>query len=200
MKNSLKYNNISVTLPRDVIKKRNTRVGLKIASFILGEGAALFIAYLFSTNSTEIATMFTYLIAVAIPVFITGVPHKLIDKTTLGEVVKVGVNTAPTAAMKDGPKSMHHQTTVTLYIKDQKGGISVHKIGNMDTKRSFGYKDFKQGDIVFHLYGTKHYILLPLNDGMDCKCVLCGTTVSGDNTRCGSCGHTLVKSDYKRGY
>ncbi len=200
LKDHLKYKDVRVKLPRDIVLYAKKKVAKRIITFILSEALAIFIAYLFSTNSTEMATMFTYLIAIAIPVIVVGVPHKLVDKTWIGEVAKVNVATNATAAMRDGPKSLTTRTSVNLYVKEENGNLLVKNVSKTNSRIVNLFNEFKEGDIVMHVYGTDYIFKVPLNDGMNCKCVVCGTNIEGTNNNCGRCGHTLIKADYKRGY
>lgn len=200
LKDRLKYKDIKVSIPRDIIEYSKKKIIKRVVAFILSEIIALFIAYLFSINSTEIATMFTYLIAIFLPFIIVGVPHKLIDKTWIGEVVKVNVATNATAAMKDGPKSLTMRTNVNLYVKEENGNLLIKRVSKTNSRIVNLFNEFKEGDIVMHVYGTDCIFKVPLNDGMSCKCTVCGTSIEGTNKTCGRCGHTLIKADYQRGY
>lgn len=200
MKNNLKYNDVRVKIPHDIITHAKKKVATRVITFILAEGFAVLAAYLFSINSTEVATLFTYLIAIALPFIILGIPHKLIDKSYIGEVAKVNVATNATAAMKDGPKSLTTRTSVNLYIKEENGNMLIKNVSKTNSRMVNLFNEFKEGDIVMHVYGTDTIFKVPLNDGMNCKCAVCGTTVDGENKTCGRCGHTLIKAEYKRGY
>jgi hypothetical protein len=125
---------------------------------------------------------------------------KLVDKSYIGEVMKVNVETNATAAMKDGPKSLTMRTNVNLYIKEENGNVIIQRASKTNSRIVDLFNEFKEGDIVMHIYATDMLFKVPLNDGMKCKCVVCGTNIDGVNKTCGRCGHTLIKADYKRGY
>ena len=192
MSNKLTYNDINVNIPKDVKNYGIKRAILTTVYFILGEAAAVFGAYLFSTNSNEAATVITFAIAIAIPFFVTGFPMKIIDRSYIGMIVKVNVATTTTSSMKEGPMHVHQNNDVNLYIKEENGNILVKKAYQGEAKTKSGFKKYANGDIVVHVYGTEPIILLPLKPSMDCQCAVCDTKIANQDF-CPSCGHTLIK-------
>ncbi len=141
------------------------------------------------------ARVLVYLVLLAIPFVIFGVPHKLIDKTYFAEVTKVWVETTNTKDAYAVRHSSGYYTINTVYmiIKRDDGKEKLVTAYKCRANKHQKLDQFKEGDTVFHLYGTKHFIKLPSDGEQTVQCPVCNTTNNIEHKKCRDCGHTLVK-------
>ncbi len=52
---------------------------------------------------------------------------------------------------------------------------------------------YKVGDKVFHLYGSRHVIVIPSDGGDTVFCPVCGAANEYKWNACRRCKHTLIK-------
>ena len=131
-----------------------------------------------------------------LPFVLTGVPHKLIDKTYHGIVTKVDVITALSckSAVKVGGDMMWYtkNTIILTVLLENEKSIKM-KVYEGQTKLGQHLNSYHEGDKVFHLYGTNVTIVLPDSADTRVQCSVCGTSNNIKDDKCRECGHSLVK-------
>ncbi len=147
--------------------------------------------------------VFVYMLLLAIPFVIFGVPYKMIDKTYFAKVIKVWVETTyvqdknrvrqSTGYYSGGASSGGVWNTVYMIIERNDGKEKLVTAYKCKANKHQKLDKFKEGDTVFHLYGTKHFIKLPSEGDTSVQCPVCNTTNPKENKKCRDCGHTLVK-------
>ena len=131
-----------------------------------------------------------------LPFVLTGVPFRLIDRTYCGMVTKVDVVTAlaaGSAAKVGGYMMWYTKNTILLTVLLDDGKSIRVKVYEGQAKLEQHINTYKEGDRVFHLYGTKTTVVLPEEADTHVQCPVCGA--SNDKTLgiCRMCDHTLVK-------
>ena len=187
-------------LPSDlhafVLKKVLPRVILCVALLVTIALLMVFLGDTIFPSDSDIYRVkgLIVLSAIVIVLWLTGVPFKLIDQTFFGIVEKVDVTTVtdtnvPGRLSKDG---FHTDNVVTLRIRTLNEKIKSKTIYRERVKQSEFFDQFKEGDKVFHLYGTDYTI--NLSNKTNAKCSVCGKDNHIESDCCASCGHTLIKS------
>lgn len=191
MNKNLSYFGMVVSIPEDVRKGIIKRLVLKAISFILLEALTITTAYFFSQGSGVLATQMTYLVAAFIPVLLTKVPFCFFDKTYIGKIEKVNVETV---SQTETAMKLFNKNIVTLYICLESGNVLVKKANEGRLKNASVVNEYKENDIVIHLYGTDYIVPLPDNKAfaLNKKCFLCGQTSSNEADKCYHCGHSLL--------
>lgn len=197
-------------LPKDlrmyVIKKICVRLLaclVLLSSFILiavNYGEMLFSRYELLYNNKEF-----FCIAVCLLIcYICGVPLKLLDFTFWGTVEKVTVISGYTGkAMGTRQSVLNSRTasgrgfkainTVVLTIRTENGKTLSRQVYSEDIGNQTNYDDiFKNGDKVFHLFGSKHYVKLPKDKEQKVVCPVCGSQNLQVNAFCENCKHSLI--------
>ena len=140
------------------------------------------------------AQMLAYVLAFIVPMLITGVPFKLIDRSFEGKVEKVHAYTT----VEDPRRALHMRDTryqrlnVRLTVRTSEGvriKRSVAKSKIVD-KRILEW--YRMGDQVLHLYGTDYTIVLPTKEKGAVRCVICGKKNEYGAVRCCECGYSLI--------
>ncbi len=121
-----------------------------------------------------------YILILLLPFLLTDIPRKVIDRTCCGKVVKVEVKTeVDTSSMTVKPMlyELYKNRTNTIYltVELQNGKTVRKKVHEQKVYDKRNLEIFSEGDRVFHLYGTKHAILLPENAQDQIRCAVCGT-------------------------
>ncbi len=115
----------------------------------------------------------TCIVLLLLPFIITRFPLTLIDRTYYGKVMSVEVGAKDDCAylsvIMDG-KRIEVKTKSDKEIKD----------GNQ----------YKKGDLVFHLYGTHHTVILPEKTDEMCHCPVCGRNNRVTDDICNACGYS----------
>ena len=139
-----------------------------------------------------------YIIVMLIPLAVTGVPKKLIDRTYCGEVIDARVKRTVDneSYVKPTLEHMYYKNTVYLDVKLDNGReITVKAFeGRDDDLNPYFYH---KGDRVFHLYGSKHTVILPREGANAVRCAVCGTKNLISEGKCVDCGHTLITKQQK---
>lgn len=207
--NNMKFPNLPDDLQRYLQKKITSR----IVKCVLFELAVMLLLIfmgerLFSALGT-VGQILTYIILMIIPLIVTGVPIKLIDKSWQGEVIDVEVKTT-TAFTKDVKAKQYTENSVWLTIKKSDGEIVYEKFASFSsrgkpynpTQAFWGIKDTKpehflgkynKGAKVFHFYGFEHSLLVDENNKSITTCIVCGQENDKSNKKCWECGHSLIK-------
>lgn len=134
-----------------------------------------------------------YIVVMLIPLAITGVPMKLIDRTYCGEVVggRVKRTVDNNSYVKPTIEEMYYKNTVYLDVRLDNGKvITVKAYEGRDTDLNPYF--YKKGDRVFHLYGSKNTIVLPKDNVNAVRCPVCGLLNLKEEEKCKDCGHSLI--------
>ncbi len=137
-----------------------------------------------------------YVLTMLLPFAVTGVPFKLIDKTYFGKVIKVDVVTAldSKSAVKVGGDMMwYNKNTIFLTVLLDNGKQIKTKVYEGEAKLEQYINTYKEGDRVFHLYGTKTTIVFPKESETHVQCSVCGASNDTSEKICRICSHTLIK-------
>ena len=134
-------------------------------------------------------------LGILFPIIILVKPKKLFDRTFFGRVERVDVKTVSAFERKFKPslEGHYYRNEVTLLIRTDEGRRVRKKVYSERAKIDGNYDFFKEGDRVFHLYGSPVVVRLP-QSGSDLQfCPVCG----GKNGAfsggvCSCCGHTLI--------
>ena len=135
-----------------------------------------------------------YIVTMLIPLWITGVPMKLIDRTYRGEIIGMRVKRSVDneSYVKPTIEHMFYKNTVYLDLRLDNGKeVTVKAYEGRDTDLNPYF--YKKGDRVFHLYGTKNTIVLPAENKKAVRCAVCGLLNSTDDEKCNDCGYSLIK-------
>ena len=193
MKKTLKYHGKTIEIPEDITRTIKKRLILRVVSFVLLEALLIFVAYFFSKGSGINATEITYCIAVIAPFAITRIPFCFFDKTYIGTIRRVDVETV---AKTETAMKLFNKNIITVFIEKEDGGMEVRKANEGKIKNSGIVGEYKEGDIAIHLYGTDFIVPLSHNvsKALNKKCFICGQTSPNEAEKCYHCGHTLLKN------
>ena len=136
-----------------------------------------------------------YIVVMLIPFAITGVPHKLIDSTYYGTVKKVDIVTTTDndSSVKPTREHLYLKNTIYLSVEQPNGKLIYKKAYSGKARLQQNINTYNEGDLVFHLYGTKTVVVLPdANDG-SVHCSVCGSSNNIADDKCRDCGHSLIK-------
>ena len=165
----------------------------------------LFGEKIFDTESSLYRIKEFFCIAIVIIIsIITGVPLKLIDKTFCGTIEKVSVTTGYNSRVTGKRQSILNSRTasyrgfysiITMEISILTvDGKRLTRTVSSATPSDNNYDEiFKQGDNVFHLYGTNVYVKLPKDKKDKINCSVCAAPNLQSNSQCQNCKHSLVK-------
>ena len=154
----------------------------------------LYIDTIFSSGLASVKVLFCIVVLV-VPFILTGVPLKLFDRTYFGTVEQVSVETTVDSDSKSKPtwQTLYVRNTVYLTIRTPDGKVIDKKVYSAQANRNQNYDMYKNGDRVFHLYGSKYTVILPKKSDTHVECAVCGASNDIDNDKCRNCGHTLIK-------
>lgn len=185
-------------LPHD-LKKQVCKTVLKRAipcALLLAAFGVLLILWgdrIFNMENEQLKIL-CYIVTMLIPLAITGVPVKLIDRTYCGEVVdtKVKRTVDNESSIKPTIEHMYYKNTVYLDVRLDNGKvITVKAYEGRDSDLNPYF--YKKGDRVFHLYGSKNTIVLPKENVNAVRCPVCGLLNLKEDDKCKDCWHTLIK-------
>lgn len=203
--------------PKDLQKHIKTYIFKKIALFSLMEAALIAVLILWGDtlfgSSTGVVLYVLWVLLLLVPFFVTKIPFSLLDKTYFGVIEQVQVKTSIENERPFKPTLEGHYTavTVSLVVKEEESdkrhtvkvrrkGSATDKNGMFDTYAVEGESfvktaenAYKVGAKVFHLYGTKHIVVLPDDKAQSVCCAVCGESNSVKEDVCRKCGHTLIK-------
>ena len=140
--------------------------------------------------------MLCYIIVMLVPFAVTGVPHKLIDRTYYGTVRKVDIVTTTDndSSIKPTRENMYIKNTVYLSIERTNGKLIYKKAYSGNAKSQQNLNKYCEGDSVFHLYGTNTVVVLPDPNAETVHCVVCGASNNIADNKCRDCGYSLIKN------
>ena len=205
-------------LPKDIQKHIKKKILFKwvcrILAFLI---LATIDALLFWSSRTLIGDMhiilkiFFYVAFIILPFWLSGVPHKLIDKSWKGKILDVSVATATEASNEFGYRPrLYRKNKIVLKIEREDGKILVKKTAGYpvaDETRGMGYfsksktsgdinkkaDNYNIGDDVYHFYGLENLVVLS-NSSDSIDCIVCSATNPKTRDDCFLCGHSLIKS------
>ncbi len=136
-----------------------------------------------------------YIVIMLIPFALTGVPFKLSDRTYFGIVKDVELVSTVDNESSIWPtiEGAYRKNTVYLLVMLANGKHIRKKAfeGRANIIRPIEY--YKRGDMVFHLYGSQHTVVLPKCTDDRVMCPVCGTPNLIEDDVCVSCRHTVIK-------
>jgi len=149
---------------------------------------------IFPASLVSIKALFAITV-LSLPFIITGVPFKLFDKTYFGTVERVTVETTVDSDARSKPtrETLYVKNTVYLSIRTSDGKVIDKKVYSAQAKGDQNCDMYKKGDRIFHLYGSKHTVILPTKADTHVKCAVCGASNKVTNEKCRNCEHTLIK-------
>ena len=155
---------------------------------------ALWGSIIFSTDN-KISQTSCYIVVMLIPFVITGVPHKLIDSTYYGTIKKVDIVTTTDndSSVKPTREHLYLKNTIYLSIEQPDGKLIYKKAYSGKARLQQNINAYNEGDLVFHLYGTNHVVVLPDANDSSVHCSVCGSSNNIENNKCRDCGFSLVK-------
>lgn len=188
-----------IIVPEDLKKiGRNKIIGRIVAFEILFVSSVLilyFAANWLSTVSFE-NKVITYIFFLVLPFVLSGFPHKLIDKTWSGTVVKSEVKTLVTRKFFEAGSLKRRNYNFVYVVKDDKD-FDTETVTNVKINEN-GYLDmYNKGDKVVHVYGCNYLYVMPKKANDPVVCVVCGMKNyneednAGNRGFCKSCGHSL---------
>lgn len=135
-----------------------------------------------------------HIAVILIPLFVTGVPMKLFDRSWRGTVQKVEIETTIDNASPIKPTRDYNYTknTVNLAIVRDDGKWMYVKAYEGRAKFQQNLNKYKEGDEVFHLYGTNRIIVLSKGRDAQAECAFCGSMNGKESGHCHSCGCELI--------
>ena len=199
---------------RVVVKKR---IAKKLTTFfvlviLFGGVLFLFGDRLFNTDVVAFKVS-CYICVMLVPFVLTGVPFLLIDSTWYGKIVRVDIEEATEATNEAKPRLYGTMYTVITIKKSngklitkelKQGSFSMYKnmwgassgiaVTARERKNEHFLDDYKVGDTVFHLYGSRTVVVLPDAKSEQVSCAVCGERNSVLDDTCRNCKHTLVKT------
>ena len=186
-------------LPKDLKSFCRKRFLVRVISCVIL--IALFAGILFLWGKRIINTENTifriscYVLIMVVPFVITGVPHKLIDRTYFGTVRKVDIITTADNDIAGKPtvENLYLKNSIYLDIVLTNGKSIYKKAYSGRARHQQNLNAFHKDDFVFHLYGTKNVVVIPHTNDTTVMCAVCGTSNTINNETCRSCGHTLIK-------
>lgn len=148
-----------------------------------------------------------YAILMLIPFAVTGVPHRLIDRSFSGTVLAVNV--------KEGTGSYRMGSSIWPYTKHDlvltvqrdigktikytalSVGIKNHPSSPVPNIAKIEYQtdNFSVGDRVHKYYGFRHLFVEPKTEVDRKYCIVCGTKNDNDQSFCWSCHSELISFD-----
>ena len=146
-----------------------------------------------------------YVIILFIPLIVTGIPFKLIDKSWSGTITKVEIK--ENLATKSNPRYVYvypkqdliltirredgkeiQKTVLSLVEKNEPGIDSTH-IG----KTVYHSHKYNIGDRVYKYYGFKYLYLVPQSYQNSKICICCGSPNKTEDKSCWYCNSELIK-------
>ena len=150
-----------------------------------------------------------YAFALALPFVITGVPLKLFDSSWQGKITAVDIKDRWGFTNEAIPR-VYGKINVNLTVEKSNGDITFVEINERTYTKFLHYRvsenrknehfldKYKVGDRIFHLYGTKHVVILKDGNEGPVICAVCRRENDIQNDTCCDCGHTIVKSGFIR--
>ncbi len=188
-----------MTLPKDLRKYCRRKILTRIipCAILVCIFATILMLWgksIFNTDNKEFQVS-CYILVMLIPFVLTGVPHKLIDRTYYGTVKKVDIVTTTDnkSSVKPTRENLYTKNTIYLIIQQPSGKTIYKKVYRGKASFQQNINTYHEGDSVFHLYGTNAVVVLPDTTKATVHCVVCGSSNNIENDKCQDCGHSLIK-------
>lgn len=188
-----------IIVPEDLKKIGLNKIIGRIVAFEILLVASVFIIYFaddwFSKISIE-NKVITYIFFFILPFALSGFPHKLIDKTWSGTVVKAEIRRVSVKDYYSRYNFSRKWMPVVDVLKD-KDDFVTETTTNVKLKENGDLDMYSKGDKVIHVYGCDYLYVMPKKATDPVVCVVCGMKNYNkeDNARnrgyCKSCGHSL---------
>lgn len=198
------------TLPKDLRKYVITKICCRLFICIGALIIFIFLAinygddFLFRNENLSNNREIVCILICGLICYICGVPKKLLDRTFVGTIEKVSVISGYDSEVRGQRQSTLNSRTTsyrgfkpinTVYItvRTTKDKLITRKVYCEGSGNETNYDDFfKIGDKVFHLFGTKHYVKLSIDNKQKIICPVCGLQNPRTTSSCDSCKHSLV--------
>lgn len=192
-----------VKVPEDVKlyakKKRCIRYAFRIAIFLFL--MTVFILTLtvnpektFENVKTKYRIIAT-VVMLLIPFIASGVPFCFRDRSYVGVVKKVKVDTVYKSdwALKNVRQGRdYNRVWLTVDIPTSKRHIK-RMVSSAEAKYLRHLEVYHEDDVLCYIDGTNYAFRYPENDDERRICVVCGLTAREISDRCEICGHTYIK-------
>ncbi len=154
---------------------------------------------LFSSVDVEEFKISCYIVVLLLPFLITGVPHKLIDRTYIGIVEDVEVTTTVGFSSAIGGRRgrAYDKNVVHLGIRTEDGKLIYRKVHDAGANKvnDMKFRKYNIGDRVFHLYGSGCTIVVSKKPNDAKECAVCGSINAPEHDKCRYCDHTILTFD-----
>ncbi len=155
-------------------------------------------------NLQQWQTILIYSLMMISTVWISKLPGRLRNRTFYGTVEQVCVKTTYVDINWQGHLEPPPENHVVLLIVTPEGKKITKKVysvalktPNKQTKDQLpkiNMDIYEKGDVVVHLAGTSHTVVLPKPCDDHVKCAVCGHANAITQTVCKDCDHTLIKN------
>lgn len=190
------------SLPEDIKKyeKEHKIWGLIVSVVIIAAAVgalAMLIVLTLDKGAAHVALLSAfYIIIVAGILMWSKIPKRFIDKTFCGKIKEVSVYSRrrsydPARPTRESFRTYH---TVKLKVETPDGSTVGHEVTTLRHSAASVIEEYKEGDEVFHLYGTDVTVMLPNGTDAFVFCPVCGESNHVETDACRKCGHTLIKS------
>ena len=190
---------MDITLPKDlkkyvIVRILNRILPCTLIFIVLGGILIEWGDVIFKTDNASFQHS-CYVVVMILPFVLTGVPHKLVDRTYHGIVTKVDVVTTfdNKSSVKPTREGIYTKNIIFLTVLLDNGKTVRKKVYEGGTKTGQHLSTYNEGDTVFHLYGTNITIVLPDNTDTNVQCAVCGASNEKNIDKCRICEHTLIK-------
>ncbi len=188
-----------IIVPEDLKKIGRNKIIGRIVAFEMLLVASVLVLYFadnwLSTVSIE-NKVITYIFFLVLPFVLSGFPHKLIDKTWSGTVVKAEIRKVMCKDYNYKYWYIKKWMPVVDVLKD-KDDFVTETTTNVNLKENGDLDMYSPGDKVIHVYGCDYLYVMPKKATDPVVCVVCGMKNynkednAGNRGCCKSCGHSL---------
>lgn len=198
----------SIRLPEDLRKYVRKKDGQRLLICLSAE--CLMILFLLFLGERIFSAMgvflqvCAYVLLLALPFLLSGVPWKLIRRNWSGTVTDVRIetktrytsdkqtlqNTVILTLVDENGKSFQREVATHDVQSSRHGGI---RLSTADVKVEHYMNEYSVGDEVYYFHGLPYPFVIGPNYRERITCVVCGQETRSEEARCWSCGHSLIK-------
>ena len=190
------------SLPEDIKKYEKEHktwgiiVSVAVLAVAVGALAGLILLTLDKGAAHIVLLSAFYTVIVAGILIWSKIPKRFIDKTFCGKIKEVSVYSRRRSDDPAKPTRETYRTyhTVKLKVETPDGKTVGHEVTTLRHSAASVIEEYKEGDGVFHLYGTDVTVMFPAGTDAFVFCSVCGESNHVENDTCRKCGHTLIKS------
>ncbi len=205
-------------IPSDLQKYTSNHILKRALLFFALEMSLIFILVMWGEDilgveKSELRDLL-YALVLLIPPFVSGFPFVRLDKTYFGVIERAEIQTSFENERPWHPtlEGQYTATKVILTVKeedsDKRHTVKVQEKGGAHEKKGMwdAYSQrpdgsfvqnaevrYREGARVFHLGGTKQWVVLPTESDESVRCAVCGDHNAIEQATCRKCGHTLMK-------